>query len=87
MLVLTEPGITPEGTSALGRQMAQLFRQVLLTALTPPACTAIVQDAQLWEVKVSQLTAWVERGLLNVKLLDRTLAYFQNQSSFLQVSE
>ena len=35
-------------------------------------------------MKASQLNEWVERGLLNVKLLDRTLAYFQNQSSFLQ---
>ena len=42
------------------------------------------QDVQLWDVKAKQLKSWVDRGLLNVKLLDRTLAYFQNQSSYLQ---
>ena len=38
----------------------------------------------MWDVKAKQLKSWVDRGLLNVKLLDRTLAYFQNQSSYLQ---
>lgn len=68
MMILSEPAITVEGVSRLGRQMAQLFRQ----------------DYQLWDVKAKQLKNWVDRGLLNVKLLDRTLAYFQNQSSWLQ---
>ena len=43
-----------------------------------------LQDVQLWDVKAKQLKSWVDRGLLNVKLLDRTLAYFQNQTSYLQ---
>ena len=43
-----------------------------------------LQDVQLWDVKAKQLKSWVDRGLINVKLLDRTLAYFQNQSSYLQ---
>ena len=43
-----------------------------------------LQDAQLWDVKAKQLNSWVDRGLINVKLLDRTLAYFQNQTSYLQ---
>ena len=38
----------------------------------------------MWDVKAKQLKSWVDRGLLNVKLLDRTLAYFQNQTSYLQ---
>ena len=38
----------------------------------------------MWDVKAKQLKSWVDRGLINVKLLDRTLAYFQNQSSYLQ---
>jgi len=68
MMILAEPAITPDGISILGKHMALLFRQ----------------DDQLWKVKATQLSEWVGRGLLNVKLLDRTLAYFQNQSSFLQ---
>ena len=35
-------------------------------------------------MKAKQLNSWVDRGLINVKLLDRTLAYFQNQTSYLQ---
>jgi len=68
MMILSDPAITAEGVSRLGRQMAQLFRQ----------------DYTLWDEKAKQLKNWVDRGLLNVKLLDRTLAYFQNQSSWLQ---
>ena len=68
MLLYSEPGISSEAVTKLGRQLAGLFRQ----------------DTQLWDVKAKQLAGWVERGLLNVKLLDRTLAYFQNQTSYLQ---
>ena len=50
---------------------------IVITVVSP-------QDVQLWDVKAKQLKSWVDRGLLNVKLLDRTLAYFQNQSSYLQ---
>ena len=85
MMVLAEPGITAEDISSLGRQMAGLFRQVNGNVTCPLFLILNDhQDNQLWEVKASQLAAWVDRGLLNVKLLDRTLAYFQNQSSFLQ---
>ena len=85
MMVLAEPGITAEDISSLGRQMAGLFRQVNGNVAFPLFLILNNhQDNQLWEVKASQLAAWVDRGLLNVKLLDRTLAYFQNQSSFLQ---
>jgi len=68
MMLEADPHLETEGTNKLGRQLAQLFRQ----------------DLQLWEVKARQLHNWVKRGLTNVKLLDRTLAYFQNQSSWLQ---
>ena len=82
MMILAEPNITAEAIAHLGRQMALLFRQVNFSIVK--FCNPPFQDEQLWEVKASQLNEWVERGLLNVKLLDRTLAYFQNQSSFLQ---
>ena len=86
MMILSEPNITPEAIAHLGKQMALLFRQVivLLPTFFFNFYNPCFQDEQLWEVKASQLNEWVERGLLNVKLLDRTLAYFQNQSSFLQ---
>ena len=68
MMIYSEPGISPENLNNLGQQLAKLFRQ----------------DGQLWNVKAKQLASWVDRGLINVKLLDRTLAYFQNQTSYLQ---
>ena len=67
-MIYSQPGITPESLNSLGQQLAKLFRQ----------------DVQLWDVKAKQLASWVDRGLINVKLLDRTLAYFQNQTSYLQ---
>ena len=68
MMIYSQPGISPENLNSLGQQLAKLFRQ----------------DGQLWNVKAKQLASWVDRGLINVKLLDRTLAYFQNQTSYLQ---
>ena len=68
MMIYSEPGMTGDNLTSLGQQLAKLFRQ----------------DAQLWDVKAKQLKSWVDRGLINVKLLDRTLAYFQNQTSYLQ---
>ena len=87
MMIYSEPGIKPENLSSLGHQLAKLFRQVKTRTefyLIFDALNDSLQDGQLWDVKAKQLKSWVDRGLINVKLLDRTLAYFQNQTSYLQ---
>ena len=88
MLIYSEPGISSDNLNKLGQQLAHLFKQVGLSSFHILFVINInvdsPQDVQLWDVKAKQLKSWVDRGLLNVKLLDRTLAYFQNQSSYLQ---
>ena len=88
MLIYSEPGISSDNLNKLGQQLAHLFKQVGLISFHILFIVDInvvsPQDVQLWDVKAKQLKSWVDRGLLNVKLLDRTLAYFQNQSSYLQ---
>ena len=87
MMIYSDPGITPDGLNSLGQQLAKLFRQVKTEDFSGKKLTNFwgkLQDVQLWDVKAKQLKSWVDRGLLNVKLLDRTLAYFQNQTSYLQ---
>ena len=88
MLIYSEPGISSDNLNKLGQQLAHLFKQVGLISFRMLFVINInvdfSQDVQLWDVKAKQLKSWVDRGLLNVKLLDRTLAYFQNQSSYLQ---
>ena len=83
-MIYSEPGIKPENLSSLGHQLAKLFRQVKTETEFPEISPGSLQDGQLWDVKAKQLKSWVDRGLINVKLLDRTLAYFQNQTSYLQ---
>jgi len=68
MMLLVEPDWVGDEIEQLGRRLSVLFRQ----------------DQQLWAVKARQLATWTLRGLINVKLLDRTLTYFQDQSSWLK---
>ena len=84
MLIYSEPGISSDNLNKMGQQLAHLFKQVGLHYHYNRNYCCFSQDVQLWDVKAKQLKSWVDRGLLNVKLLDRTLAYFQNQSSYLQ---